>query len=343
MPARVEADDPRAGADAAGMVALGGCAVWSLVTAAATGGRPEGTLLAVLAVAAGYAGGRIAGALLPVAAPAAGALVAGALMVAAPGTALAPDGPPWFGTAAASAAVWTLCAGGACCAAVAAERTVTRVLLWLLAAVLAVAAALLGSPAGATGALLVLACSATAGRVRRSPGLAALTGVAVVAAAAVWTLAAGDLPPGWQARAGDALGAHRLQLWRDAAALALDHPLLGAGPGRFADLSPTVAAAVPADGRPHSALLQQAAEQGLVGVALLAAGPCWALRTLWRSPGPTPVVLTAASALTVLAGLALAGNALSFTSVTAGAGLLAGVATARPMEGEEGELGVYPV
>ena len=47
---------------------LGACATWSLITAAAHDGRPEGVLLAVLAVAAGYAAGRICGALLPVAA-----------------------------------------------------------------------------------------------------------------------------------------------------------------------------------------------------------------------------------------------------------------------------------
>ena len=57
-------------ADAAGIVVLAACAVWSLITAAAHDGRPEGVLLALLAVAAGYAAGRIAGALLPVAAPA---------------------------------------------------------------------------------------------------------------------------------------------------------------------------------------------------------------------------------------------------------------------------------
>ncbi|NEA85984.1 hypothetical protein G3I53_07990, partial [Streptomyces sp. SID14436] len=56
----------RTGPDAAGVVVLGACAAWPLITAAARGGRPEGMLLAVLAVAAGYAAGRIGGALLPV-------------------------------------------------------------------------------------------------------------------------------------------------------------------------------------------------------------------------------------------------------------------------------------
>ncbi|MDG4864022.1 O-antigen polymerase, partial [Streptomyces sp. T-3] len=51
--------------DGAGVAVLGACVVWALVTAAAQDGRPEGVLLAVLAVAAGYAGGRVCGALLP--------------------------------------------------------------------------------------------------------------------------------------------------------------------------------------------------------------------------------------------------------------------------------------
>ncbi|MFD1665021.1 hypothetical protein ACFSJI_06635, partial [Streptomyces calvus] len=68
----------------AGVVVLGACAAWSLITAAAGDGRPEGVLLAVLAVAAGYAAGRIGGALLPVAAPCAAALAGVCLTVTVP-------------------------------------------------------------------------------------------------------------------------------------------------------------------------------------------------------------------------------------------------------------------
>lgn len=66
-----------------------------------------------------------------------------------------------------------------------------------------------------------------------------------------------------------------------------------------------------------------------MGVALLGAAFGWLLLGLWRSPRPTPVVLSAGAALTALAVLASVGNALSFAPVTAGAGLLAGLATAR--------------
>ncbi|MFG2594634.1 hypothetical protein [Streptomyces sp. NPDC048462] len=60
------------------------------------------------------------------------------------------------------------------------------------------------------------------------------------------------------------------------------------------------------------------------------------LYVLWRSPRGTPVVLTAGAALTAPAVLAGFGNALSFTPVTAGAGLLAGPASARRPIGDGG-------
>ncbi|KAF4406631.1 O-antigen polymerase, partial [Streptomyces lycii] len=67
---RTAAEEPGgAAADVAGAVVFGCCAAWALITAAGREARPEGVLLALLAVAAGYALGRIGGALLPVAAP----------------------------------------------------------------------------------------------------------------------------------------------------------------------------------------------------------------------------------------------------------------------------------
>ncbi|OKK12967.1 hypothetical protein AMK09_29785 [Streptomyces sp. CB02488] len=44
--------------DAAGAVILAACAIWSLISAAGRETRPEGVLLALLAVAAGFACGR---------------------------------------------------------------------------------------------------------------------------------------------------------------------------------------------------------------------------------------------------------------------------------------------
>jgi O-antigen ligase len=318
-------------------VVLGACATWSLVTGALHEGRPEGVLLAVLAVAAGYAAGRIGGALLPVAAPCAAALAGLTLVVAVPG--LAP-GPPFagpLGHAGATAAVLVLSEGAACCAAWAASAPAVRLALRAPAVAVASTAAVLGSGSGFLCCTAVLLCSLAAGRMRRrGPGIVGLALVAAVVTGTSWALAAGRLPDGPAETLEGWLTQHRVLLWRDALRLAHQHPGLGAGPGRFGDFSPTAAQALQPDGKPHSALFQQAAEQGVMGVALLAVAYGWTLYALWRTARPTPLALTAGAALTALAVIATVGDALSFTAVSVFAGLLAGTATARPLADESG-------
>ncbi|WP_318204918.1 O-antigen polymerase [Streptomyces sp. SCL15-4] len=313
------------------MILLGACAGWSLITAAVHGGRPEGMLLAVLALAAGYAGGRVSGALLPVAAPCAGAAAGLVLAVTLPR--LSPG--PWYagplGSAGGTAALLALAAGAACCAAWATGVPALRIGLAALACAIVPAGLLLGSAAGCVAGGAVLLCSLAAGSAHgRGRWLAGLAGAAVLVTAVIWAVAAGALPGGLAGAFGGWFPAHRVPQWQDALRLAGHHRGLGVGPGRFGELGGLGAPAAPADGRPHSAPLQQAAEQGLVGVLLLAAVFCWVLYALWRTARPTPVALTAGAALTALAALASVSNALSFTPVTAGAGLLAGWATARP-------------
>ncbi|MGC5406332.1 O-antigen ligase family protein [Streptomyces sp. DT225] len=328
--------------DATGVVVLGACAGWSLITAAVHDGRPEGVLLAVLAVAAGYATGRIGGALLPVGAPCAGAL-AGVGLLAIPQLAPGPQISAPLGHAGATAAVLTLSAGAACCAAWAASAPAVRFALRLLAAGTAVLAALLGSATGCVACVAVLLCSLAAGRTRhRGAGLAALAGAAAVVTGLIWAIASGALPGGFTAAVEGRLTQHRVRLWQDAWHLLRESSLLGAGPGRFGELSPASAPSLLSDGKPHSAPLQQAAEQGLVGLALLVAAFGWMMYALWRGPRPTPVALTAGAALTALAAIAAVGNALSFTAVSVGAGLLAGLATARPLADEPAHRSADP-
>ncbi|MFF4353471.1 O-antigen ligase family protein [Streptomyces sp. NPDC001530] len=322
------AGERRNASDATGVIVLAACAVWSLITAATQDGRPEGVLLAVLAVAAGYASGRILGALLPVAAPLAGALAGLGLAIATPG----PQITLQLGHSGATAALLTLATGAACCAAWAARPPALRLTLRLLAAGIAVTAALLGSTTGLVTCAGVLLCSLAAARMRRRAlGLAGLALAAALVTGATWAIADDALPDGLTASLEGQLTQHRVLLWHDALHLAREDPALGVGPGRYGELSPTVAQSLVPDGKPHSALLQQAAEQGVIGVALLAAAFCWVLYALGRAPRSTPIALTAGAALTALAAIASIGNALSFTTVTAGAGLLAGLATARPL------------
>ncbi|MZD07671.1 O-antigen polymerase, partial [Streptomyces sp. SID5785] len=115
--------------DAVGIAVLGACAVWALISATARAGRPEGVLLAVLALAAGYACGRIGGALVPALA----AVLAGAgglcLALIGPGTVPAPYSLAPLGRTGAGAAVLALTAGALCCAAWSARRRDLRLVL----------------------------------------------------------------------------------------------------------------------------------------------------------------------------------------------------------------------
>ncbi|MEU3301341.1 O-antigen ligase family protein [Streptomyces sp. NPDC006678] len=317
--------------DAAGVILLGCCAAWALISAAGREARPEGVLLAVLAVAAGYACGRICGSLLPVAGTAVAAAGALALAVAEQHGAVTGLGPAPSGHAGSAAALLVLSAGAACCAAAAVRPPAARLLLWLTAVAAAGTALAWGSASGFVAATGVVLCALAAGRThRRLPALAGFAVAAALVAGASWAMAVDALPRWFTGPFEDRLGADRMLLWQDAADLARAHPVLGAGPDRFGELSPAAQLSLVPDGSPHSAALQQAAEQGLVGVLLLGALYCWMLYGLWRSPRPTPVVLSAGAALTALAALATLGDALSLTPVTAGAGLLAGLAMARP-------------
>ncbi|MEU0951128.1 O-antigen ligase family protein [Streptomyces niveus] len=321
--------------DIVGTAVLVGCAVWALVSAAGREGRPEGVLLAVLAVAAGYTCGRIAGSLAPVATALALAAFAYVMAVAArqgvPGDAAESAAPP--GDTGAVAALLVLAVGAACCAAAASESPGRRNALLVVAAVAAASGPVLGSVAGLVAAVGVLLCSLAAARMRRRTlGLTGFVIATCLMAGASWAVAVQALPEGLASSLEGQLTTHRVLLWEDAVDLVRENPLLGAGPDRFGDLSPTALESLNSDGKPHSAPFQLAAEQGVAGVLLLGAAFGWLLYALWRSPRATSVVLSAGAALTALAAVATVGNALSFAPVTAGAGLLAGLATARPMD-----------
>ncbi|MFE3249532.1 O-antigen ligase family protein [Streptomyces sp. NPDC059209] len=320
-------------ADIVGTAVLVGCAVWALVSAAGREGRPEGVLLAVLAVAAGYTCGRIAGSLVPVATALALAVLAYVMAVAArqgvPGDTAESAAPP--GDTGAVAALLVLAVGAACCAAAASESPGRRNALLVLAAVAAASGPVLGSVAGLVAAVGVLLCSLAAARMRhRTLGMAGFVVATCLMVGVSWAVAVRALPEGLASSLEGQLTTHRVLLWEDAVDLVRENPLLGAGPDRFGDLSPTALESLDSDGKPHSAPFQLAAEQGVAGALLLGAVFGWLLYALWRSPRATPVVLSAGAALTALAAVATVGNALSFTPVTAGAGILAGLATARP-------------
>ncbi|MEY9966209.1 O-antigen ligase [Streptacidiphilus sp. MAP12-16] len=317
-----------------GALLLTGCAVWTLYTAGGRDAHPEGVLLGLLAVAAGYATGRIAGAVAPMGACAVAALTVGAFALIAPGGLSGDPAAPPLHDIDADGALLALAVGAACCAAQAA-RGALRATLVVVACGLTAEALATGSVAGtlACGGILVVAGSVTRAR-RRLPVLVLLALCAALAAGAPLLLAETDgASVGVQAVVPGS--GQREALWRDAVSEAGSAPLRGVGPGRFAELSPAAqASATP--GSASSATLQLAAEQGVPGLCLLAASYGWMLWTLRRSPRPTALVLTAAAALTALAGQAAISSVLSYPGITAGAGLLVGMATARPLSEQPG-------
>jgi hypothetical protein len=315
--------------DVIGALLLAGCAAWTLYTAAGRDTHPEGVLLGLLAVAAGYAGGRVAGAVVPVGAPAAVALAVGAFALLVPrGLSGDPTAPP-LDAMDADGALLALAVGAACCAAHAAHGRV-RLPLAALAFAISAEALATGSVAGvlACGAALVVAGSVAFVR-RRVPVLLLLALCAGLAAGAPLLLARADGPPNALSGA-TPLADRRVALWHDAVSEAVGSPLRGVGPGRFAELSPAAQESATPGGA-SSAALQAAAEQGVPGVCLLAASFGWMLWTLRRSPSSTGVVLTAAGALTALAAEAAVSPVLGYPAIAAGAGLLVGMAAARPL------------
>jgi O-antigen ligase len=331
-PRRREARPSSAATDAAGIAVLTCCGIWTLVAAAGRPARPEGTLLAILAVCAGYAAGRILGALLPVLAPAAAALAVLALVLVPPTRLSAhPDAPP-LGYPNADAALLVLAVGAAGCAAWAARGNGWRLGLRFAGLGAAVTALALGSAAAFAAGVAVTLCSLAAARVRRRLlGLCGLALAALLAVGGSYAVAVDALPSGLSESLTGQLTQPRVELWHEAVGMAERNPLRGVGPERFTEESTLQPVDAPLSASPQSAPLQLAAEQGVPGAALLAVAFGWLLYALWRSPRSTPVVLTAGAALTGLALLATVDHVLSYAVVTSGAGFLAGLATARPL------------
>jgi glycosyltransferase involved in cell wall biosynthesis/O-antigen ligase len=106
--------------------------------------------------------------------------------------------------------------------------------------------------------------------------------------------------------AGDTSSSARMHLFGLALTMFQDRPLIGAGTAGFEALSPLYVGPVAADVYPHNALLQFAAEYGMVGVAVFSAVVIVALRR--RLPtGPITASLVALSVFFLLNAM-LSGN-----------------------------------
>ena len=154
-----------------------------------------------------------------------------------------------------------------------------------------------------------------------------ISAVSLVAGAAGIVWLAGLSPwPAWAVRAFDPV---RQQLWHDAITLWRSHPVIGAGPGSFADATPL---AVDADtSTAHSSVLQVGSETGLVGVGLLALVAL--VGVVIASRGPAPAAVIGIAGWTALGVHSLVDHLLEFAVVVVAAGMVLGWARAsRPSE-----------
>jgi O-antigen ligase len=123
---------------------------------------------------------------------------------------------------------------------------------------------------------------------------------------------------------GDVVGERRVVLWRDALEILAQDPLTGSGPGRFAVESPT--ARSDRDARwAHHGFLQQGAETGVVGLALLVLVFVWGFWRLASVP-PSGRAVMGAFVLGAVGILACSDYVFHFPLVTGVAAALVGAA-----------------
>jgi O-antigen ligase len=160
----------------------------------------------------------------------------------------------------------------------------------------------------------------------------ALAAPVVVVLAAVFTVVVGvSYQPGHRAQplvvraAEHGLTQRRAALWHDATVIVRDHPVDGVGPGGFAVTSPV--ARSDRDARwAHSAWLQQASDQGLVGLALFAGaiGVGWWILLRRRADAVTVAASWALGALLLQASI---DYVLDFVAVPVVIAVIVGAAT----------------
>jgi tetratricopeptide (TPR) repeat protein len=204
---------------------------------------------------------------------------------------------------------------------------------------------ILGAVAGLAFVGIRLAVAARRNASRQPMRWRLAAGILLIAAALGWPLGLwGRFLSSWDIGSGS-VGA-RLHWWRTTLTLVVEHPWLGAGPGRFrlafaeAQASWLAAAERIADRQwsgteqfltaPHNELLHVLAEAGLVGLALLAWGLAGAVRAGLRAPaeaeGRPTTGEAAVAGLLALGVSALFGFPLHTASGLCLAGVLAGLA-----------------
>jgi O-antigen ligase len=311
-------------------LALGACA-WTLISAAIAGGDPFPAVSLLLAAAASTYVSLVVSRrvrwVVPLTLTAAGIVCVWWFRSDLPA-----DGPLQgpLGYTNASGALYVQLACAAMMLSTVAQTRVPRIGGWAAAAVLVLATILTGSRAA--DALLLLPIGAgLAARFGRAQ-MAVIVSAVLWVAAVVWTLGIGAAWPelsgsGAGRVVAEAFSARRPALWHQAAVIMLEHPVTGVGPGGFASASSIARA--DRDARwAHDDLLQQGAETGVPGFALVVGLIGWAFWGLASGTEVGPVAAIGAGSLAAAGIHGSIDHVLRFPAVALTVAALVGVALA---------------
>lgn len=311
--------------DVGGLVLVAAAVIWTFV-AAIPAGSPWLTAGMLVLAATAYALGHLSGRRRPALVP--GLVVTVAILLGILGSVGAlPEGADAapLGYVNARAAFFVEAAVAAVMVALALRARVGRILLFMLAAGLAAVPLFSRSHAASFVVVLLPSAAAIALEGRRVAPAVWLSGAIMVSSVAATSLLAAAPPDSVPVRAvGDVVGERRVDLWREGLGLMLRDPLTGVGPGRFQAESPT--AQIDRDARwAHHGFLQQGAETGVVGFALLMLIFVWGFWRLTSVPVSGMAVM-GAFALAALGVLACSDYVFHFPLVTGVTAALVGSA-----------------
>jgi O-antigen ligase len=308
--------------DVLGLVLGASAVVWTIVASLGRAARPAPVVwLIVLCGALVVVGRRVARGDAATVPGGVAAAVSGAVVMSYPSILKAGGAPTGYANS--NACLIGLGAIGAAAAAASSRRAPTRRAWAALAVLLAIGVVATGSVAASL-ALAVVALLAAASVLRRQVAAVGVGGVvaASIAVGLTVAIAAGGDPLGLSERAG-----LRADLWSRALDQLHAEPLRGGGPGSYSGAIPLT---IDRDLRwAHHGYLQQAAEQGLVGLVLLISLVGWGYARLWSGRRRASARTTAgAAALTLVALHASVDHVLHDAAVPLTLAVLLGWATA---------------
>jgi O-antigen ligase len=324
--------------DLAGILLFAGAALWVMLSAIVAGGEPQTAMTAVVAVGLAFAAGCLIGAIAG-SVSVAGACAFGIVLAVAPSLQSVVGGRPLSGPLGYANANGALLLQGVIALLVVgtSARDVPMRLI-IAGLVVAIGVVILLSQVYAAAILLVLPLAVA---FIRRPGrkivevCAAIVILAVAGSTTVAALAGGQGP----STGASIAGGRRASLWEAAFDLMVQHPIVGVGPGRFAEF------AVPASADPdarwaHNEFLELGAETGIVGAVLVLALFAYGFLRLWVVADATLAAPLAATSLAVLGVHAAYDYVLHFPAVPMAAAALVGAATARDARGRHERLNV---